>query len=277
MDNSKSKPAHSTLQQNDVLEEDLWDIEDTWDEDEIAAEGTTETSPVFSDPIPATDPAPPVEEPETPPEETEEPAPAETPAPTETPTSQETPSDGIKMPHLSGIEKIGLSVVTILFLGLSIWGYIFLRQQNNLGDKEIALEFPLQGKHLTLSNLETFWVRAEGESGIKIGAVVIPAATLVLAEESKQSGSLRITFYNEDDTSVGDPVAISFTNGQFPNGKKSISFSASDGFHEEGDYSSYGVYREDLWHIKITEAGTVNASSNDFSQLLETSVKPVSK
>ena len=64
MDNSKSKPAHSTLQQNDVLEEDLWDIEDTWDEDEIAAEGTTETSPVFSDPIPATDPAPPVEEPD---------------------------------------------------------------------------------------------------------------------------------------------------------------------------------------------------------------------
>ena len=271
MDNSKSNPAPNSLKQNDLLEEDLWDIEDTWDESEIATEGTAETSPVFSDPIPVNDSTPPVEKPDTSPEGPEE------PAPTETPTSQETPSDGIKMPYLSGIEKIGLSVVTILFLGLSIWGYIFLRQQNNLGDKEIALEFPLQGKHLTLSNLETFWVRAEGKSGIKIGAVVIPAATLVLAEESKQSGSLRITFYNEDDTSVGDPVAISFTNGQFPNGKKSISFSASDGFHEEGDYSSYGVYREDLWHIKITEAGTVNASSNDFSQLLETSVKPVSK
>ena len=273
MDNSKSKPAHSTLQQNDVLEEDLWDIEDDWDEKEIAVEGTAE-NPTTEDP-PATDstvtenePAPATEEAA---EQTKD------PASTEKPASKDAPTEGIKMPNLSGIEKIGLSIVTILFLGLSIWGYVFLRQQNNLGDKEIVLEFPLQGKHLTLSNLETFWVRAEGKSGIKIGAVVIPAATITLAEESQQSGSLRVYFYNESDTSVGDPVALSFTNGQFPNGKKSISFSASDGFHEEGDHSSYGLNREDLWHIKIAEAGTVNAPSADFTQLLETSIKPVSK
>ena len=275
MDNSKNNTARNALQQSSHLEDELWELEDSWDEDD---EGATESVPT-EEPAkentptpkttPAVDKAPQVNESPEPEIEPEEPV--------EIKTSKEVASELIQKSNLNGIEKIALSVVAVLFLGIAIWGYAFLKKQNNLGIKDKALNFPIEGKHSTISDLKTFWLGAEGRSGVKLGALVIPATTITLADDCNTSGTLRVYFYNSDQDSVGDPITVNFNSGQFENGEKSIELSASDGFHQEGDYNSYGVDPDLSWRVHVLEASSDDVSSSGFEKLLETSVKPIKK
>lgn len=197
--------------------------------------------------------------------------------PTQTPeeAAQEAAAKLIKKAGVSTMEKVALGAVAVLFLGLAIWGYAFLRGQNNLGKIEVDLDFPIKGKYATVSDFKTFWQGTQDSSGIKLGAKVIPAASITLADDHDGSGALRIYFRNEDKTSVGDPITLSFSNGQFNNGEKTIEVTATDGFHQEGDFNAYVLDRSLAWRVQVLEASSSNASGSEFEQIIETLVEPV--
>ena len=175
------------------------------------------------------------------------------------------------------MEKIALSAVAIFFISLAIWGYSFLRKKNQLANDEPTLEFPIKGEHTSISGFTTFWKNPKDISGVKIGAQVIPAATITLSEGDNNSGALRIYFRNADEESVGDPITIAFNNGQFSNGEKSIEVNASDGFHLEGDFNAYVLDRDLSWRAQVLEAANANAAGSEFKEILETIVEPIRK
>jgi len=181
----------------------------------------------------------------------------------------------IKKAGLSTMEKIALGAVAAMFLGLAIWGYSFLREKNNLGQGEAKLELPIKGKYSTISGFTTFWKTPEDTTGIKIGVQVIPVASITLSDDSSGSGTFRIYFRNADKESVGDPITLSFSNGKFTNGEKSIQIAATDGFYQEGDFNAYVLDRALAWRVQVLEAANSNASGSDFEEILDTIVKPV--
>ena len=178
---------------------------------------------------------------------------------------------------ISTMEKVALSVIAIIFLGLGIWGYSFLHKQNNLGKNEVALDFPIKGQYATLSGFSTFWQTPKDRTGIKLEAQIIPAASITLADDSNTSGALRIYFYNKEKESIGDPITLPFNNGQFPNGEKNIEITATDGFHQEGDFNAYVLDHSLAWRVEVLEASNADASGSEFEQIIETIVEPLRK
>lgn len=330
MDKRKNKAAHKVRELTSHLEEeDLWDLEDSWDDEESepSADADEETEEA---PEEKTEVADPVEEKaETPDlfenaseevagtsdeelQETEEDQPDatkeleqeevtdedgsekvhEVEPDSEEPVAQDTFDDPeltpeeaakqsaaelIKKAGLSTAEKIALAAFALMFAGLAIWGYVFLHAQNNLGKTEAGLKLPIKGDYATISGFNTFWQAAGDSTGVRLGAQVVPAASITLSDESSGSGAFRVYFRNADKNSVGDPITIPFEDGKFSNGEKSIKVSASDGFHQEGDFNAYVLDRALAWRVQLLEAGSATASGSDFEEVLETIVEPVRK
>lgn len=188
---------------------------------------------------------------------------------------EEPATDPIKKVSLSLIEKVSLGLIAISLLGLAVWGYMFLYKQNNLSNLETKLDLPVEGKFATISDFKTFWQNPEGLTGIKLGARIIPTASITLSEGENHSGAFRVYFINAKEESVGDTITITFDQGKFDNGKNIIEVSATDGFHREADFNGYILDESLAWRVRVLEADSVNASGSDFKQLLETTVDPI--
>ncbi|BDS08091.1 hypothetical protein NT6N_31310 [Oceaniferula spumae] len=290
---AEEEPEETSSDSEDIEEEpedSIEDEEEVLEDDELESDDEpTETADLFED----IEDEPEIEdefediadEPEeTEPEDTdidvvaesEDIAPITEPAeePTQ-PIPAESAAAEFKKPSLSSIEKISLSAFVVVFLGLAIWGYMFLHERNNLGKPETTLNFPVKGKHTTVSDFHTFWQSPEDAQGIKLGAKVIPGASITLDDDSNGSGALRIYFLNAEKNTAGDTVTISFSDGKFSNGKKTIEVLATDGFHQEGDFSAYVLDHTLAWRIRVLEADSANASGDDFSEIIDTVIEPV--
>jgi len=182
-------------------------------------------------------------------------------------------AEPLKKLSLSSTEKIALSAIAAIFIGLTIYGYIWLRGKNNDAVTADTLELPVEGKHATITEFSTFWKSPGKAPGIKLGAVVVPAASITLSDDSN-SGALRIYFRNATQDSIGDPITISFQNGKFENGTNTIEVSASDGFHLKGDFHAYQMDSSLAWKVDVLEAGSSSATGSGYTILFDTPVAP---
>ncbi|MEJ6573343.1 MAG: hypothetical protein QNL01_08165 [Akkermansiaceae bacterium] len=179
----------------------------------------------------------------------------------------------LKKLSLSSTEKIALSAIAAIFIGITIYGYIWLRGKNNDAVTADTLELPVEGKHATITEFTTFWKSPGKAPGIKLGAIVVPAASITLSDDSN-TGALRIYFRNATQDSIGDPITISFQNGKFKNGTNSIEVSASDGFHLKGDFHAYQMDKSLAWKVDVLEASSSAATGSSYTILFDTPVAP---
>ncbi|MCP5534717.1 MAG: hypothetical protein H7A51_00610 [Akkermansiaceae bacterium] len=182
-------------------------------------------------------------------------------------------AEPLKKLSLSSTEKIALSVLAVIFLGLTMWGIIWLKQKNNDATLAETLDLPIAGEYATVSGFVTYWKAPGDTPGIKLGAVVVPAARITLGDGSS-SGTLRIYFSDASKNSIGDPITINFKDGKFADGTDTIEVSASDGFHLKGDFHAYQMDRSLAWDVEVLEAENSMASRANFKRLFNTKVAP---
>lgn len=179
----------------------------------------------------------------------------------------------LKKLSLSMTEKIALSAVAAIFIGLLIYSYSWLQGKNNESVVE-ELQFPIKGEYATISDFSTYWKTPGKAPGIKLGAEVVPAANITL-DDNSSSGALRIFFRNATNDRIGDTITVKFTDGKFANGSNTINVSASDGFHLKGDFHAYQMDNSLAWTVYVLEAASSSASGADYKELIKTSVAPV--
>lgn len=262
-------PTHSendTFESADVLDHEI----------------ETPLNPVSEEPIPTkTQDSP-----------TNEPAPAETLAAetdenevNET-TPEEDPDDDSPArlgKGLSGIEKIALPLVIVSLLALAIYSYVWLYGKN-LTEEDTAVKLPIKGEHAAISGFSTYWTTATKTTDIKIGAKVLPSASITLDSGSSSTGALRIYFRNVENVRIGDTITLPFKNGKFTTSEKSnisikddgasVEITSSDGFHQEGDFSAYVLDEKLAWKVFVLEAGSANARGKEFKEIINTKVEP---
>ncbi len=310
-DNKKPRKAHETNIQ--LEEENLWDLEDDWDNDVAAGateenQGATEenqrptgASGAAEETESAAAAAKPTIKPDSggktaitgetsSPTKTAEPAPETAPETEPAPTEEaeagkETTKHDSSVPKktpLSMTEKIALSALAAILIGLAIWGYSFLYQKNFL-EKESSLKLPAQGQYATVSKFSSFWTSAGKSAGIRLGVAVVPAASITL-DESSTSGALRVFFRNADNDRIGDPITLSFQNGKFtaPNSPhislsddgSTANISSSDGFSLEGDFHAYQMDESLAWKVHVLEAESAAAKGTSYKELFSTKMEP---
>ncbi|NWK54327.1 hypothetical protein HW115_01800 [Verrucomicrobiaceae bacterium N1E253] len=182
---------------------------------------------------------------------------------------------------LNPLEKVSLSLVAAAFLGAAIWAYLWLYDQNIIED-EGAIQLPLQGEFISISDFSTHWVSASQFKEIKMGAKVLPAASMTLDDASPSSGALRIYFRNVNGDYIGDSITLTVRDGQFTNSNqpntrfdndhRTATVIASDGFHQEGDFNAYVLDEQMAWKIQVLEAKTSAAAGKDFEEIIHTKV-----
>jgi len=297
---------------NPLEEEDLWDLDDEW---------TEESEDDASDPTQVAEPTPPKSAPLTSPgsetevsQDTPSPAPINTdhlptpeiatpdsaPAPTSPPSnnrseeledstpdtqeaSKEATTATLGKATLSALEKLALALVGISLLGLAIYSYIWLYGKNQNDDGQ-TVNLPIKGDYITVSAFSTYWTTANQSSDIKMGAAVLPSASITIDSGSNASGALRIYFRNVDDNRIGDPITLSIKDGKFAPSHKSnitvgnlgstVEVTSSDGFHQEGDFRAYVLDTKLAWKIFVLEAKNTSASGSDFKEIISTKVEP---
>lgn len=174
---------------------------------------------------------------------------------------------------LDKAEKIALLSIGIIFIALALWAVIWLIQKNQLTEGTISLNLPVKGAHATISDLASYWKLTDDMTGVKMGAIVVPAATITLDKRST-SGALRIYFLDANKQHMGDPVTIIFRDGLFGNNSNKAEISASDGFHSRVDFDSYQLGSTGAWSLEVLEAkGELEPRSN-FSVLLTAEISP---
>ncbi|MBT8043742.1 MAG: hypothetical protein KJO79_02225, partial [Verrucomicrobiae bacterium] len=174
---------------------------------------------------------------------------------------------------LKPAEKITLSAIALLFIGMTVWGIIWLKQKNNDAVAKDELELPVEGQFATITEFESFWQSPGDSPGIKLGAVVVPAANITLGEGSS-SGALRVYFRNSKKDSIGDPITIAFKDGTFSNDSKSIEVSATDGFHLKGDFHAYQMDSSMAWEVEVLEAENSMVAGSGFKSIIKTTLSP---
>jgi hypothetical protein len=137
---------------------------------------------------------------------------------------------------------------------------------------------------MTVNAFSTYWKAASGDEVIKMGAKVLPSASITLNSGTSASGALRIFFYNTQNERIGDPVTLPIDDGKFIDENKAnisitddgatIEVISSDGFHQEGDFSAYVLDEKLAWQIHVYEADSRTASGDDFKELINTKVEP---
>lgn len=301
MPNDDSQTPHSTTRDlsNPSEEEDLWELDEDWDEDkkksplsprQESSDATPAPSPEVEDKAtkarelfkPTT--APKVQDPE-PSETPASPAPREAEQKTEEAQGKEKPTTAIR---LSMLEKISLGFFTIALLGLGIYGYIWLYNKN-LKEDDSAVKLPVQGQYITIFEFSTHWTAAKNNADAKMGSRILPAVHLSLPAENSASGALRFHFRNKEDNIVGDPVTIAIRDGKITNSSKpsiqvendgaSVTIIASDGFQLEGDFGAYLLDPKLAWKVHVFEADSVSAPGHTFKEnkLIATKLSPERK
>ena len=298
----KDKQTTRTIQDVSIQleEENLWDLDDDCDIGEDSPESATQTTTEADEPkenltedFQKKDRSAMAEankaenHPDTGLEETEKEIPAkkasdEDPQPKSaekvTDIPQKTVKDtavadtATKKYSLNAIEKITLASLAAVMIGLLVWSCIWLSDRNKIANTREKVELPIVGQQATITALSTFWITSKNGQGVNLEAVVLPAVTITLDETASKNGILRLFFKNADDKSIGDPVSLSFKNGKFSNDSNTIEVSASDGFHQEGQFHAYQVDEAKPWRVLVLEAPSVDSLGSEFMELIDAPV-----
>ncbi len=198
-------------------------------------------------------------------------------------TTNEDSTKKTTLSRISTIEKIFLALIILLFLGLGVSSYIWLYKKNITTD-HYAVDLPIEGQFVHINHFSTYWKSPEKNDEHKIGAIILPSATITLSPNTPKTAALRIFFHNQDDQIIGDPITLPIENGVFkkqnnPNIKitkqgLTAEITCSDGFHEEGDYNAYVLDKDIYWNIYLLEAPLTQTSGKDFKQLIKTRIIP---
>ncbi len=182
-------------------------------------------------------------------------------------------AEPLKKLGLKPVEKIALSLIALLFVGMTVWGIVWLKRKNNIAKTDNELTFPIAGSYATVDAFSTYWKAPGDTPGTKLGAVIVPAASLTLGDGSS-SGVLRIFFRNTSKESVGDPITITFSGGVFTNGGKNIEVSATDGFHFKGNFHAYQMDDSQAWEVEVLEAENASVPRSGFKTIINTTMSP---
>jgi len=137
-----------------------------------------------------------------------------------------------------------------------------------------TIDYLIKGKHAVIENIDTFWNKPSNSLGIKLGTVLVPNVSITLGA-GVSTGALRIYIRNAENISVGDPISVSFENGEFLNGLKAIDLNGSDGFHEMIDFYAYKINMGEGWTVSILEAENDRASGYGYKKLINIKLNPV--
>ena len=177
--------------------------------------------------------------------------------------------------HLSldKAEKIALLSIGLIFVVLALWAGVWLMKKNQLTEGPRPLDLPAKGTHATISDFASYWKLTNNTIGVKMGAIVLPAATITLHKRST-SGALRVYFLDANKKHMGDPITISFQNGLFDNASNTVEISATVGFHSRVDFDSYQLGSTGAWSLEILEAKGETEPRSNFSTLLTARISP---
>lgn len=165
-------------------------------------------------------------------------------------------------------------IASFLFLSMLISGgligvYLFQSQVQTRESGNDTPHFPIQGAIAQIESAETYW-RVPIKEGPNADAtqrdvILIPAIDITLNASKSTNGVIRVIFYNETGTIVGDIITREFNNHRFvENGTSSLSFASTFGFTNIGEQENYRANPSKTWTIKVYEGPNENAPSSSF-------------
>jgi hypothetical protein len=212
-----------------------------------------------------------------------EPAPAPQPAAAATPpvtSSGSTTAPAIPRPRIHRRDAINLAAFAFVLLLAAIWVLTRFFSLFEFKSQFVEMpDFPLKGQHASIGGADTFWrepVRSgEQRDFARREVAMIPVLELTL-DPASSAGALLVIFRNGQGEPVGDAIRRSFRDGRFDaSGNATITFPATDGFVEEGNYHAYRTGKGDPWMAEVLEGPSVDAPAGDFRPLAPIPVSPL--
>ena len=179
---------------------------------------------------------------------------------------------------MSPTEKASLGAFAVFVLGLGIWfavqmaaGITTTRMGANRPD------LPAKGQYITATSINSFWrkpIRTGPDRDVaRLDISYIPVVEVGIKGEG--SGAIRVLYTNETGGDfIGDGITKAFTNGRFiGNGSDVMSFPATSGFKELGEFNSYRAGTL-TWWAHVYEGPNPNAPSDSFKLLFKAPISP---
>ncbi|MGJ8632813.1 MAG: hypothetical protein ACSHX7_02755 [Luteolibacter sp.] len=172
---------------------------------------------------------------------------------------------------LTKAEKIGIaSLFAVLVLSsVLLIVYITDRAATAQAAKDAELELPVVGNSLTVTSVDTFW-RAPVTSGsnpdiVRRGTKLIPVVNMTLESNGKPI-AIRVLFRDSLGIYIGDPINRRVKT------EKTLSLAATAGFDDVGMHAAYRTEESPPWTVEVLEGSDINASSDKFTVLFETTI-----
>ncbi|MCX6874701.1 MAG: hypothetical protein NTW21_12975 [Verrucomicrobia bacterium] len=166
--------------------------------------------------------------------------------------------------HLSKLDSIGLILFALILLGGGCWVYhnSISRLLSQSGQAR-KIVFPVQGNHVTVTKVTTYWREPIKKEAVRRGVVLIPVTELSLRGGP---GAIRVQVYNDNGRAVGDPITCQVT------GETTLELPATDGFDDISMHAAYSTGQTKAWTVRIFEAPAATSQGLNFKKLLEVPV-----
>ncbi|MGJ8672659.1 hypothetical protein [Rubritalea sp.] len=172
------------------------------------------------------------------------------------------------------IEKISMAAAVLLLVAVaSFFISYFYKSYEVTSEASYADNLPATGKFAGIESIVTHWQEDP------ITKKVFPYATIALEPDST-SGSLRALFGKNkdlndlDQTVIGDPHTLQFSQGKFNNGTNTITIKCSQGLSDLAEYLGYKDQELYRWTIRVSESSKDQQSSSAFSALAHAPIEP---
>jgi hypothetical protein len=195
-------------------------------------------------------------------------------------SSGSTTAPAIPRPRIHRRDAINLAAFAFVLLLAAIWVLTRFFSLFEFKSQFVEMpDFPLKGQHASIGGADTFWrepVRSgEQRDFARREVAMIPVLELTL-DPASSAGALLVIFRNGQGEPVGDAIRRSFRDGRFDaSGNATITFPATDGFIEEGNYHAYRTGKGAPWMAEVLEGPSVDAPAGDFRPLAPIPVSPL--
>jgi len=183
-------------------------------------------------------------------------------------TSKTAEPNGNFFGSLSKIEKISIALLVAILALTTTFSLIHF--SNEVPIKPLIaeqLDFPIEGKLITVKSLETYWrepvTRGDDADVVRRDVKLIP--TIRIGIEGSP-GAIRVLFRNESETVVGDNISRQIEKDGI------IEITATDGFEDIGMHAAYRTGEGERWTVQVLEGPSVGAPREKFRALLETEI-----
>ena len=167
---------------------------------------------------------------------------------------------------LSKFEWFGLVVLAVLLLGGGVVVYLNTISRLPTGSERVKTkDFPIQGKHLAVLSVDSYWRAPQEGDAVRRGTVLIPVVAIT---SSGGPAAIRVFFHNSDGEVVGDAVTRQVQPG------KSLQIAATGGFEDLGMHAAYRTGENKPWFIEVHEGPSENSPGAEFKKLLEMDISP---